>query len=86
MWELMLKLESIRLALREKLLPNIGSNDYHIIGAVIALIMASGTLVTGLIGAPIAVPAGGIALVSFLITGVLGILTIVLLPVGFVLL
>ena len=79
MLELMLQLESIRERLRKKILPTVSSNDYHLIGAVLGLIFTAGSLGTAL-------PASGVSFVIFLVTGVIAVLTIVLLPIGLILL
>jgi hypothetical protein len=79
MLELMLRLEIFRQSLRKRILPIVGDNSYHLIGSVLALIFAAGSFGTAL-------PASGFSFVAFLITGVLSILTIVLLPIGLILL
>jgi hypothetical protein len=86
MLELMLQLEVTRQRLRKKILPVVGNNDYHLIGTVLALLFASGTLGTAFVAAPVAIPAGGASFVIFLVTGIIAILTIVLLPIGLILL
>ena len=79
MLELMLWLECRRQRLRKSILPFFGDNDYHMVGSVLALIFAAGSL-----GA--ALPASGFSYVTFLITGVISMLTIVLWPLGLILL
>jgi hypothetical protein len=79
MLEMMLWLECLRQHLRKKLLPTIGDNSYHFVGTVLALIFATGSL-------GVALPASGFSFVTFLVTGIIAILTIVLLPIGLILL
>jgi hypothetical protein len=79
MLELMVWLECARQRLRKKMLPVIGDNSYHLIGSVLALMFAAGSLGT-------AIPSAGASYVVFLVTGVLAILTIVLWPIGIILL
>jgi len=86
MLELMLQLELIRERIRKKILPMVGSNGYNLIGTVLALIFASGTLGTAFVTSPVSIPAGGASFVIFLVTGIIAILTIVLLPIGLILL
>lgn len=86
MWELTIKLLLLRDSLRRKMLYKIGSNDYQAVAAILALVFAGGTFVTGFAASPITLPVGGYASVVALITGVLSVLTIVLLPLGLVLL
>ncbi len=85
MLELILKLEQIRESLREKLLPKVSSNDYHLISSVIALILSSGTLVTGFTVTTVSAPGFAFSLVVFMV-GILAILSIVLWPIGVILL
>ena len=86
MLELMFRLESLRASLRAKMLPAVNDKNYHLLGSILALIFASGSLATGIVGAPLAIPAGGFSFVAFLVAGLVSILTIVLLPIGFLLL
>ena len=82
----MVQLELIRENVRRKILLIVSSNDYHLIGTVLVLVFASGTLGTAFVSAPVSLPAGGASFVIFLVTGVIAILTIVLLPIGLILL
>jgi len=86
MLELMLKWESIRLRLADKIISGVGTNSYHLIGTVLALVFASGTLGTAFVSSPVSLPAGGATFVIFLVSGVIAILTVVLLPIGLILL
>jgi hypothetical protein len=86
MTNVMLRLESFREGLWKRMLPIVGNNDYHLIGTVLALVFASGTLGTAFVATPVTLPAGGASFVVFLVTGVLAILTIVLFPLGLILL
>jgi hypothetical protein len=86
MLELMLQLELIREKLRKKMLPTVGGNHYHFIGTVLALIFASGTLGTAFVSTPVTIPASGLSFVVFWAAGILAILTIVLWPLGLILL
>jgi hypothetical protein len=79
MLEFMMWLECKRQRLRKKMLPVLSDNSYHLIGSVLALLFAAGSLGT-------AIPSAGVSYVAFLVTGVLAILTIVLWPIGLVLL
>lgn len=79
MLELMLRLEVFRQRVRRSVLPMGRNNDYHLIGSVLALIFAAGSLGTAL-------PSSGVSYVAFLVTGVLSMLTIVLWPIGLILL
>lgn len=83
---LIVRLELMRQSLREKMLPTVGSNDYHLLSGVLALIFAGGTLATGFATTGATLPLGGFSFVATFITGLLAILTIVLLPVGLLLL
>ena len=85
MLELMLQLESFRQRLRNKILPRFSCNDYHLVGTVLALIFSSGTLITGFTLAPVSLPGIEFSLVTFVV-GIMAILSIILWPVGLVLL
>ena len=82
---LMLQLESFRQRLRKRILPMIGSNDYHLVGTVLALILSSGTLITGFTIAPVSLPGIEFSFLTF-VTGIIAILSVILWPVGLVLL
>lgn len=84
--ELMVQLELIQERLRKKVLPIRGSNDYHLVGAILALVFGSGALGTVFVAAPVSLPAAGASFVIFAVAGVIAILTIVLLPLGLILL
>lgn len=84
--ELILQVELVRESLRRKMLRMVSSNGYHFIGAVLALIFAGGTVGTAFVSLPISLPIGGYAYVVFVVTGILSVLTVVLLPLGLVLL
>lgn len=85
MLELMSRVEFFGERLRKVVLPILGrNNDYHLIGTVLALIFASGTLGTAFVSTPVTIPAGGLSFMVFLVAGVLSILTIVLLPLGLI--
>lgn len=86
MLEIMLQLELIRERLRNKILPIVGSNDYHMVSGVLAVIFAGGTTAAGLLPLPVTLPVGGFVIVITLIMGVLAMLTIILLPIGLILL
>ena len=86
MLELILQLELYRERMRKKILPVVDSNGYNLIGTVLALIFASGTVGTAFVASPVSIPAGGASFVIFLVSGVIAILTIVLFPIGMILL
>jgi hypothetical protein len=86
MLEVMIQLELIRGRIRKWMLPNVGSNDYHLVGSILALIFASGTLGSAFVSLPATGPIGGFSVIVVYITGVLAILTIVLWPIGLILL
>jgi hypothetical protein len=86
MVEWMLQLELTREKLGKKMLSIVGGNHYHFVGTVLALIFASGTLGTAFVSAPATVPVGGFLLVAFWAAGIVTILTIVLAPLGLILL
>jgi hypothetical protein len=83
---LMFRLEFLRDGLKKRMLSIISDNNYHLVGAALALIFASGTLGTAFVATPVTLPIGGLSFVTFLVTGVLAILTIVLWPIGLILL
>ena len=82
---LMLQLESFRQRLRKRILPRFSSNDYHLVSTVLALILSSGTLLTGFTIAPVSLPGIDFSFITF-VAGLLAILSVVLWPVGLVLL
>jgi len=84
--ELMLQLELTREKLGRKMLSMLGSNNYHFIGTILALLFASGALGTAFISSPVTLPASGLSFVVFWVAGILAILTIVLWPLGLILL
>jgi hypothetical protein len=86
MLELMLRLEVLRQRVGKGILTMGSSNGYHFIGTILALVFASGTLGTAFVATPVSVPAGGASFVIFYVTGILAILTIVLWPLGLLLL
>ena len=79
MLELMLWLECRRQRLRKSILPFFGDNNYHMVGSVLALIFAAGSLGSAL-------PASGVSFVTFWVAGIIALLTIVLWPIGLILL
>jgi hypothetical protein len=85
MLELMLHLEFLRQRLAKGMLPIVGDNSYHLAGSILALVFAGGTLGTAFLGAPATVPIGGLSFVALLASGLVSILTIVLFPVGLLL-
>ena len=85
MLELMLRLELSREKLRKKILPMASNNNYHIAGAFLALIFSTGTLVTGFTITAVSLPSFDFSLVVF-VAGLLAILSVVLFPVGIILL
>ncbi len=85
MLELMLQLESIRNRLKDNILPTVSSNDYHLVSTILALIFSAGTLVTGFTIATVSVPFVEFSLVAFVV-GILAVLSIILLPVGIIIL
>jgi hypothetical protein len=85
MLEFILQLEFFRLRLRKRLLPRFSSNDYHLVSTVLALILSSGTLLTGFTIAPVSLPGIDFSFITF-VAGLLAILSVVLWPVGLVLL
>ena len=86
MLELMLRFEFFRESLRKRMLPIVGDNNYHLIGTVLALVFASGTIGTAFVATPVTLPVGGVSFVAFFVAGIVAILTIVLWPLGLLLL
>jgi len=86
MAELVFQLELSREKLGRKMLSMVGGNHYHLVGTVLALIFASGTLGTAFVSSAVTLPTAGVSLVAFWVSGVLAILTIVLWPLGLLLL
>jgi len=86
MLDLMLRLEFFRERLGKMMLPIVGDNNYHLLGSVLALIFAGGTLGTAFVATPATLPVGVFSFVAFFIAGLLAILTLVLLPLGLLLL
>ena len=86
MLELMLQLELTKEKLGRRMLSMVGGNHYHFVGTFLALIFAGGTLGTAFTTAAVTIPVGGVSFVAFWVAGILAILTIVLWPLGLMLL
>jgi len=86
MLEWMLQLELTRGKLGREMLSVVRGNNYHFVGTFLALIFASGTLGTAFVSSAVTLPVGGVSFVALWITGILSLLTIVLWPLGLILL
>jgi hypothetical protein len=86
MLELMVQVELTREELVRKPLSTVGGSHCYLLGSVLALILASGTLTTAFVATPVALPVSGFSLVAFWAAGIIAILTIVLWPLGLLLL
>lgn len=86
MLQLLILFELAKQKLGHKIVTKDGGDNYYALAGLLALLFSTGTVVTGLVGAPAFLPVGALTAVPTLLMAILAFLTIVLWPLGLVLL